>query len=285
MTIRPDSLAAAHVLRHAITIGPDGEQERIELGIAEEKPLTLIFNEFHVHAVMMVTPLDLHDFILGFVLTEKIIASPSDLISCHIDRLDNQLAAHILIPGADFSRLIRRGQRFLTGSSSCGLCGVTDLDDIATDPPNLPAHPVPLAAIKKALAALPDQQVLNQKVHMVHAAAWASPDGVIHYVREDVGRHNALDKLIGVLSQSPREPGRGFCLLTSRCSYDMVEKALTLGISTLVAISSPTDRAIQVARKADMTLIGNARPDRLAIFCGAHRLVKPEPEAVTMVGV
>ncbi|WP_336944665.1 formate dehydrogenase accessory sulfurtransferase FdhD [Asaia sp. HN010] len=276
MTIRPDSLAAAHLLRHAIAIGPDGLQERIELGIAEETPLTLIFNEFHVHAVMMVTPLDLHDFVLGFVLTEKIIASPSDLISCHIERYEDQLSAHIRIPGHDFSRLIRRGQRLLTGSSSCGLCGVTDLNDIATPASSLPAHSIPVPAICKALAALPELQVLNQKVRMVHAAAWAAPDGVIHYVREDVGRHNALDKLIGILSQSPRDPGRGFCLITSRCSYDMIEKALTLGISTLVAMSSPTDRAIQIARKADMTLIGNARPDRFAIFCGAHRLIKPE---------
>ncbi|CDG41097.1 MULTISPECIES: formate dehydrogenase accessory sulfurtransferase FdhD [Asaia] len=276
MTTRPDSLAAAHVLRHAIEIGPEGVQERIELGIAEEIPLTLIFNEFHVHAVMMVTPLDLHDFVLGFVLTEKIIAAPSDMISCHIERHDEQLTAHIRITGADFSRLIRRGQRLLTGGSSCGLCGVTSLDNIATATPSLPAHSIPVSSIRAALNALPDQQVLNQQVHMVHAAAWASPDGIIHYVREDVGRHNALDKLIGILSQSPRDPGRGFCLLTSRCSYEMVEKALTLGISTLVAVSSPTDRAIQIARKADMTLIGNARRDRFSVFCGGHRLVRPE---------
>ncbi|GBQ94050.1 formate dehydrogenase accessory sulfurtransferase FdhD [Asaia krungthepensis] len=276
MTIRPDSLAAAHVLRHAIAIGPDSEQERIELGIAEEIPLTLIFNEFHVHAVMMVTPLDLHDFVTGFVLTEKIIACATDLVSCHIERHEDQLTAHIRISGADFSRLIRRGQRLLTGGSSCGLCGVTSLEDIATVTPSLPAYSIPVAAIRKALNALPAHQVLNQKVHMVHAAAWAAPDGDIHYVREDVGRHNALDKLVGILSQSPRDPGRGFCLLTSRCSYEMVEKALTIGISTLVAVSSPTDRAIQIARKADMTLIGNARSDRMAVFCGAHRLIRPE---------
>lgn len=275
MTTRPDSLADAHVLRHAITIGPEGTQDRVELGIAEETPLTLIFNEFHVHAVMMITPLDLHDFVLGFMLTEKIIARPSDLISCHFDRHDDQLSAHIRIPGADFSRLIRRGQRLMTGGSSCGLCGVRTLDDFATTPPELPTHCIPVQAIRRALSALAGQQVLNQKVRMVHAAAWASPDGMIHYLREDVGRHNALDKLIGILSQSPRDPGQGFCLLTSRCSFDMVEKALTLGISTLVSISSPTDRAIRIAQHADMTLIGNARPERLTIFCGAHRLVKP----------
>ncbi|WP_222548178.1 formate dehydrogenase accessory sulfurtransferase FdhD [Asaia lannensis] len=276
MTTRPDSLVTAHVLRHAIEIGTEGMQERIELGIAEEIPLKLIFNEFHIHAVMMVTPLDLHDFVLGFVLTEKIIASPADLISCHIERQHDELCAHIRISGADFSRLIRRGQRLLTGGSSCGLCGVTSLEDIASATPILPAHSIPVAAIRKALRALPEHQVLNRQVHMVHAAAWAAPDGEIHYVREDVGRHNALDKLIGILSQSPRDPGRGFCLLTSRCSYEMVEKALTIGISTLVAISSPTDRAIQIARRADMTLIGNARPDRLAVFCGGHRLIRPE---------
>jgi len=164
-------------------------------------------------------------------------------------------------------------QRAMTGRTGCGVCGIDDLDALkraeraATLPP-----PILIGPVERALTALEAKQVLNAATGAVHAAAWADAAGRILHIREDVGRHNALDKLIGALLRAEVEPLSGFIVITSRCSFEMVEKTASFGARTLVAISAPTSLAIERARKLDVALIGVARRDTLTVFTGLDRV-------------
>ncbi len=162
----------------------------------------------------------------------------------------------------------------MTGRTSCGLCGVDDLAALPRAASRAgPAPPLALKAIARALAALDGGQHLNALTRAVHGAAWAAPDGAVAAVREDVGRHNALDKLIGACLRAGRDPASGFIVVTSRASFEMVEKAATFGCRSLVAISAPTELAIARARALDVTLVGIARRDAVTVFHGAERIV------------
>ena len=228
------------------------------------------------YAVMMATPADLEDFAVGFSLTEGVIQARSDIRGVHLEADPNGTRLVIdLVPERFHGLLARR--RSMAGRTSCGICGIEDLAAL----PRAGRHPVSgtvsLAGIARALTALEGHQVLNQATHAVHAAAWATPDGRIVCVREDVGRHNALDKLVGALLTSGVDPAFGFALITSRCSYEMVEKLAAFGAGTLVAISAPTSMGIERAQQHGITLVGVARHDGITAFTGADRITLEEP--------
>jgi FdhD protein len=223
-------------------------------------------------AVMMATPADLEDFAIGFSLTESVIQQVEDIRAIRVEAEERGLRLAIdLAPDRLHEHLARK--RALSGRTGCGLCGIDDLDALpeARMPTGTAPH-VPLASLHRALVALADAQSLNALTHAVHAAAWADLDGTVRLVREDVGRHNALDKLVGALSRSRTGPEGGFVIVTSRCSFELVEKVAVFGARTLVAISAPTSLALERARLLDITLIGIARSDAVTVFHGIERI-------------
>ncbi|WP_230533065.1 formate dehydrogenase accessory sulfurtransferase FdhD [Microvirga roseola] len=239
--------------------------------IPTEVPVNLIYGGIPF-AVMMTTPSDLEDFAVGFSLTEGIIQSSDDIRGMRLEAEEEGLKLAIdLTPGKLHEHLARK--RILSGRTGCGVCGIDDLKalrqvrEIRGVPPQ-----ISLAAIRKALIALESEQSLNMLTHAVHAAAWADLDGTIRCVREDVGRHNALDKLIGALCRAGIEPDSGFTVVTSRCSFELVEKVAAFGARTLIAISAPTSLALERARRLDITLVGVARADTVTVFYGMERL-------------
>jgi FdhD protein len=246
------SVPATHLSAH-------GRRETMQ-AVAEETPVALRYNGFP-HAVMMATPADLHDFVIGFSLTEGLIQSASDIRSLSItSSADGLIAETELAPASLHRFLAGRRLRQLAGRTSCGLCGVTDLTDIARDhravPRSLPPRP---EAIQRAVASLRNLQPLARGTRAAHASAWVNPEGYIVTLREDVGRHNSLDKLIGANLRGTFSADVGFCLITSRCSFEMVQKAIAAGFSTLVSVSAPTAYAVRTARVAGLNLISLSR--------------------------
>jgi FdhD protein len=186
---------------------------------------------------------------------------------------DEGMVADVLLTAAGARRTRERRRRNLEGRSSCGLCGVESPEDAMRALPMLPdGLVVAPGAIQAALAALGGAQALGHETRATHAAAWASREGRVLALREDVGRHNALDKLIGAALKAGLDPAAAFIVVTSRCSYEMVEKAAVAGAAMIVAISAPTALAIRKAAAANMTLVALAREDGHVVFAGAHRL-------------
>lgn len=222
--------------------------------------------------VMMLTPDDLVDFAYGFSLTEGVIDRLEDIREVAVAELPDGLHLGIALAGPKLHAHLAR-RRALSGRTGCGLCGIADLAALPrAAAARTAAPPVSLAALGEALAQLGALQPLNAATRAVHAAAWCAPDGTIGLVREDVGRHNALDKLIGAALRAGLSPAAGFVLITSRASFEMVEKAATFGARTLVAISAPTGLALERARALDLTLIGIARTDAVTVFHGSDRV-------------
>ncbi|GBQ71609.1 formate dehydrogenase accessory protein FdhD [Ameyamaea chiangmaiensis NBRC 103196] len=246
--------------------------QAIDQCVAEETPVAFHYNGMP-HAVMMATPQDLADFALGFSWTEGIVASPKAIRGVDIQpRDDGSIDITLRIDGPSFARLLSTGRRAMTGRSSCGVCGTEHIDDVTRVLPPVPrGTPVAMSAIGRALEALETRQPLNADVHMVHAAAWADLHGTVTLAREDIGRHNALDKLIGARMAAGAETD-GFAIITSRCSFEMVQKAVAAGISVLVALSAPTARALDVAERAGLTLVARARRDRQMVFTHPWRI-------------
>ena len=233
--------------------------------IAEEVPVALAYNGVS-HAVMMASPADLEDFALGFSLSEGILASPEELLDIETQQAPQGLIVRMTVSGRRFAALKER-RRNLAGRTGCGLCGVDSLDQaIRPLQPLRRSRVIASDAIRRALDALPDRQVLNRVTRSLHAAAWADSEGNILLVREDVGRHNALDKLIGALADAKLDAGAGAALITSRCSYEMVQKAVTAGIPVLAAISAPTALAVRMAAAGNLTMIALARADGMRIY-------------------
>ena len=243
--------------------------------VAEEVPVALRYGD-RAFAVMMATPADLEDFALGFSLTEGLVDTPAQLTGIEVHtRLEGIELAMTVAPEAPAARLAdAEAQRLLPGRSGCGLCGTRELEDAVRPPPRVPAgaRRFSTAALERAFAALPARQPLNAATGAVHAAAWADADGHILLAREDIGRHNALDKLVGALVRAGHAPGDGMLLLTSRASYEMVAKAARAGIGFVAAISAPTALAIDVARAADVCLVGFARPGGCNAYAHPERL-------------
>ena len=244
--------------------------------IAEEVPVAFIYNE-RSHAVMMTTPADLEDFALGFSLTEGIIGSAAEYAGVQVVQVLAGIELRIDIPAARAARLEER-VRELTGRTGCGLCGAQTLEAAVRHPAAV-AEPAPIAApaLRRALAELHERQTINVATGATHAAAWAAPDGDIVCVREDVGRHNALDKLVGAMSRGGIDPRRGFLLVTSRASFEIVMKAATVGIGIVAAISAPTALAIALAQETNVTLIGFARPGGYSVYAHSRRIENPAP--------
>jgi formate dehydrogenase accessory protein FdhD len=263
---QPTAEAAYQLLRRE-----DGSAESHSETVAEEVPVALVYNGLS-HVVMMTSPTDLEDFALGFSLTEGIIDSKSELTDCEIQRVGEGIEARIAISSRAFFRL-KEHRRALQGRTGCGLCGVESLDQALRDLPKLNSElRVTAHAIHRALDALPALQGLNRITHALHAAAFCTPDGEIVGVREDVGRHNAFDKLIGALARDSVDAGSGFAVITSRCSFEMAQKAVSAGIPVLAAVSAPTHLAIRLAESYDLTLLALARSDSMKLFTGARRI-------------
>ena len=220
------------------------------------------------YAVMMMTPADLEDFAVGFSLTEGVIQARADVRGTRVEDDPDGLRLVVNLAADRFHTLLAR-RRSMSGRTSCGVCGIEDLAAVPRAPQRLRDHAAAsTSAIRRALDDLPGLQALNKDTGAVHAAAWAGPDGAITCLREDVGRHNALDKLVGALLTRGVDPSGGFLLVTSRCSYEMVEKAAALGAGTLVAISAPTSLGVERARHHGITLVGLARKDTMTVFTG-----------------
>lgn len=266
-------LPPATVPAEAVSVGfADRVPRPVARPVAAEVPVQVAFGGIPF-GIMMATPADLEDFAYGFSLTEGVIADPSEIRRVSVEPADGAVRLAVEVVGARLRAHLAR-TRAMTGRTSCGLCGIDDLASLPRAAGPVGAAPaLPLGAIARALAALDGGQRLNAATRAVHGAAWATLDGEVLDLREDVGRHNALDKLIGACLRAGRDPGRGFVLVTSRASFEMVEKTATFGCRTLVAVSAPTALAIDRARALDVTLAGIARRDGVTLFHGADRVL------------
>lgn len=237
--------------------------------VAEEVPLSLCFNG-QPYVVMMASPTDLEDFVRGFCVTENIVRSPREIELIEVVELADGLRLDVQIPVIRAEALRPRN---LQGRTGCGICGAQEIESVLRMPGRVPAgKPVRVSALRRVLENLPRHQPTNALTGAVHAAAWASADGLIDTVREDVGRHNALDKLIGRLLQEGRDLASGFCVVSSRASYEMVQKAAWVGMPMMIAVSAPTALAVRLAEDSGMTLVGFARENRHVIYSCPSRL-------------
>ncbi|MFC4297511.1 formate dehydrogenase accessory sulfurtransferase FdhD [Castellaniella hirudinis] len=234
--------------------------------IACEQAVALEYNGI-AHVALLASPLHIPELALGFSYTEGIIQSPADVLDLDVEATADGLVVRLRIVNARLHALKLR-RRSLAGSTSCGLCGVQSLAQIRRDLPPLtpPDQPWTIRAIAAALDQLRQRQPLHNLTGATHAAAWAEPDGRLAWTYEDVGRHNALDKLIGRLLREPVDRGRGFVVISSRASFEMVQKAQAAGIRALVAVSAPTTLAVRLAQEAPMMLAGFARDGRCTLY-------------------
>jgi len=239
--------------------------------VVEETPVVIVYNGIP-HVVMMATPLDLEDFALGFSITEELIRSPADLGRIEIVKYSQGIEVQATV-AAECEAVIAERTRRLVGRTGCGVCGSDSIEGVLKT-----LHPVEndvvisAGAIERALQSLSEHQRLNAAAGAVHAAAWAALDGSIGLAREDVGRHNALDKLIGALLRAGDKPGEGFIVVTSRASFEMAQKATVFGAGLLAAISGPTGLAVRVAEQAGLTLVGFARRGRMTVYTHPQRV-------------
>jgi FdhD protein len=249
----------------------DGGMDRRREAIAEETPVALLYNG-QPFAVMMASPTDLADFARGFSLAEGIVGAVSDISAIETVTAERGIEIRLTID-AGYANALAARRRHLAGRSGCGLCGV-DSFAAALRPLEKVTSPlsVPGVAIRRASAALPLLQALNREVGALHAAAFASCAGDILAVREDIGRHNALDKLIGAIVAEGIDPAAGFVLVTSRCSYEMVHKTASAGIALIAAVSAPTSMAVDLAARLGVSLIAFAREGRFTIYAGPERI-------------
>ncbi|KHL24896.1 formate dehydrogenase [Croceibacterium mercuriale] len=255
----------------AVEYRADGTVASAERAWVPEAPVALEFNGLS-YAVMMATPADLPDFALGFALTEGLAAHPRELTDLAVAEVPSGWIVRAQLAGLGVAQLTDR-VRARVAESSCGLCGIENLEAVARPlPPVTPHAAIDPAAIFAALAALRDHQPLTRATGGAHAAALCDTAGAIVTVREDVGRHNALDKLIGALAAAGRSVDDGFILSTARCSYEIVEKAVRAGATTLVTISLPTSLAAERARSAGLSLWSLARPDSVLQVVGGSLL-------------
>lgn len=246
--------------------------------VAEEVPVAMRYNGA-AFSVMMATPCDLEDFALGFSLSEGLITAPAQLLAVEVrpqlEGIELQMTVAADAPGA---ALDPDEERLLPGRGGCGLCGTRQLEDVLRPlPPIRERRTYAPAALQRALAELAQHQPMNAASGAIHAAAWADASGRIGWVREDVGRHNALDKLIGALHHNEHAIDGGLLVISSRASYEMVSKAARAGASVLAAVSAPTALAIDLARSAGLCLIGFARESGFNVYTHPERLQADEP--------
>ncbi len=241
--------------------------------VAEEVPIALTYNGIS-HAVMLATPADLEDFAIGFSLTEGIVRTPKEIYGIEIEETFNGIQINITIAGKSFFHL-KEHRRNLAGRTGCGLCGTDSLVQAVKILPRLSRTPfVAIAPILAGFAQMETMQTLKQQTGATHAAAWLSKEGIISLIREDIGRHNALDKLIGALQVQKINCSTGAVLITSRTSYEMVQKCVMVGIPTLAAVSAPTALAVRMAGQSSLLLIGFVRGDSYTVYANDQRLIR-----------
>lgn len=266
----PERAPGVSPLKPVDRFGPAGFRHEFDR-VAEEIPVALNYNGLP-YAVMLASPTDLEDFALGFSLTENIITSAADLHRIEVREELSGIQVALQIPPERAARLAPN-TRTLAGNSGCGLCGTRQLEDVVRWPPAVsPGGVMTSAAVNRALAAMPQQQPMYQITGATHAAAWCTTDGALGLLREDVGRHNALDKLMGAMARASQSTAAGALLLTSRASYEMVQKAAWCGVTIIVAVSAPTALAIAIAEHAQITLLGLARDGRYVAYTHPSRL-------------
>lgn len=249
---------------------PSGAQSTEDI-VACEVPIALHVNAVPF-AVLMATPCDLDDLTLGFALSEQLIGEASELRIDGIEESLDGIAIHVTIPKVRADALALRS-RNLPGYGGCGVCGSASIEDVLRVPAQVPSqHCIDEAALHCALDALNQQQPLNAETGATHAAGFADARGTLQLVREDVGRHNALDKLIGAMSFAGIDPATGFVITTSRASYELAMKAAQVGIPLLAAISAPTTLAIALAQSTGLGLVGFARDGQCVVYAHPQRL-------------
>lgn len=262
---------ADSLLRVTARFWHDGSFEERTEQVIEETPIVFVYNTIP-HVVMMATPLNLEDFAVGFSVTEELVRSAADLERIQVVKYGQGIELQLSVP-ADCEAVIASRTRSLSGRTGCGICGADSIEGVLKTlhqiPPGTTVAP---GAIERAFQSLIEHQKLNAAAGTVHAAGWASLDGSILVAREDVGRHNALDKLIGALLRAGTKPDQGFIVVTSRASFEMAQKATAFGAGLLAAISGPTGLAVRVAEQAGLTLVGLARPGRMTIYTHPQRI-------------
>lgn len=253
----------APVRRMGFGATPDADLVR---PVAIEAPVSIEIGGV-AYAVMMATPADLRDYALGFALSEGLVASADEVQSLSAAPAQGGWAVRMRLPPERTEAVYERARRRVS-ESSCGLCGMDNIETVLRPLPPVAARlATDGAAIARAVSALPDHQPLGRRTGAAHAAAFCSARGEIRHVREDVGRHNALDKLIGALAWRGIDPACGFFLLSARCSYELVEKTARAGCPLLVTISAPTSLAVERAEAAGLTLVSLARHDSALVVC------------------
>ena len=282
-------LSASPLSEVKVTRWRNGVESQATDKVAEEVPIALIYNGVS-HAVMLATPQDLEDFALGFSLSEGIFHSKSELYDVEIITQPQGIELRLDVATECFVKLKER-RRSLVGRTGCGLCGAESLEQALRLPEKLPVKTSDLAentnpsfneasslvvnanSMVAAFHAIQTKQVLQQATGATHACAWVGSNGEIQLLREDVGRHNAMDKLIGALAKTPQKTD-GFVLTSSRASVEMVQKVAIAGYNILAAISAPTGLAIRVAEAYGVTLVGFLRENQFVMYTHEHR-IKP----------
>jgi FdhD protein len=239
--------------------------------VAEEVPVALVYNG-RPYVVVMATPSDLEDLAVGFSLTEQVVREARAVERIDVVRASHGIELQVVIGADDALRLEDRA-RGLVSRTGCGLCGVESIGEAMRVPDEV-GHllKVPGESLWRASAEMSRRQTLNNETSTVHAAGWATPDGALRVVREDVGRHNALDKVLGALARERIAARDGFLVVTSRASYEMVQKAAMCGVELIAAISRPTDLAIRFADAVGVTLVGLLRGRSANVYCGIERI-------------
>jgi FdhD protein len=263
------------VKRVARTVWRNGDFADGERAVPEETPVAFTYNGTS-HAVMMATPQDLEDFAFGFSLTEGIVSSVDEIESLEI--LESEIGVELQMwLAAPRQEALNARRRRLAGPTGCGLCGIESLNEAGRSPPVVSdGERFAPRDIMQAIESIATAQPLNRETRAMHGAAFWQPARGLAAMREDVGRHNALDKLGGALARSRIAPSTGAILLTSRVSVEMVQKTAFIGAPLIVAISAPTALAVRTAADAGITLVAIARGDGFEIFTHAHRITKEQ---------
>ena len=271
-TTTPDGSASAQAVRVLpVRRWRAGQWLDAPDNVAAEVPVALAYNSIP-HVVMMATPLDLEDMAVGFTVSEALVENYAEIRDVTLDTSSGAFELNISVTGSRLSTMLER-RRNLTGRTGCGVCGAETVEDAIRRPsPVMPGGTTSREGLVAALRRLRELQPLGALAGSLHAAAWVSWDGEVQFVREDVGRHNALDKLIGAKLRRGEDLRDGYVTVTSRASYEMVQKSATLGIRMLVAVSAPTALGVELARDCGMTLVGFAREEQQVIYSHPERL-------------